>query len=301
MNHRPSRPGFTLVEILVVLGIIIALAGLLLPALAGARESARRAQCLSNLRQLTAAWLAYAHDNDSHICSSQLGRTWSWAGPTADGTQLATDIEMNVQVPRPQIDKGMLWPYLKSRDVFRCPADMSDAVSRPCSFQINGYLAGNLIFNGYGALMDGGAKTIFKKLDAVPQAANTFVWIEGATPQPTLNKCFKTPTYITTNVYPMFGSNAFLEDGWPGENHKNSANAVGTGISFADGHAIFWTYADPRTGSLMEGMLGGLYGRIGSAPYGKLEVYPPIIMSGSPDVLQLEAWSGGPIPPGMSQ
>jgi prepilin-type N-terminal cleavage/methylation domain-containing protein len=295
MKYRTSRSGFTLLEILVVVGIIVALAGLLLPVLARARESARRAQCMSNLRQLTAAWIAYTHDNNSHLCSSQLGRTWSWSGPTEEGDTLASDIELNKVVPRTLIEQGVLWPYLKNRSIYRCPDDASDPViDRPCSYQINGYLAGSLQINGYLGITLTGAKAIYRKLDDVPQSAQTFVWIEGCSPQPILNKCFKTPTY---------GTDSFLEDGWPGENHRdNSSTAAGTGISFADGHAIFWTYSDPRTGSMLEGMMGGQAGRINRNPlYGKLPVYPPFTMTNSPDVFQLEAWGGGPVPPGVSQ
>jgi prepilin-type N-terminal cleavage/methylation domain-containing protein len=59
------RQGFTLVEVLVGIGIVAVLAGLLLPALQTARERARRVSCLNNVRQLVQATLAYAGDNDN--------------------------------------------------------------------------------------------------------------------------------------------------------------------------------------------------------------------------------------------
>jgi prepilin-type N-terminal cleavage/methylation domain-containing protein/prepilin-type processing-associated H-X9-DG protein len=65
------RAGFTLIELLVVIAIIAILAALLLPALARAKESARAAQCLNNLRQIGLAVRLYADDNDDTLPRSQ--------------------------------------------------------------------------------------------------------------------------------------------------------------------------------------------------------------------------------------
>src|SRR5206468_1544637 len=56
--------GFTLVELLVVIGIIAVLIAVLLPALNKARESARQVQCLSNMKQISTAIIAFANDHN---------------------------------------------------------------------------------------------------------------------------------------------------------------------------------------------------------------------------------------------
>jgi prepilin-type N-terminal cleavage/methylation domain-containing protein len=67
LGPLPSGAAFTLVELLVVIAIIAVLAALLLPALSGARDKARAAQCVSNLRQWGLSYRHYADDNGDSL------------------------------------------------------------------------------------------------------------------------------------------------------------------------------------------------------------------------------------------
>src|SRR5579859_2850774 len=241
MHSASQRRAFTLVEVIIVLGIIILLMGLLFPLIGRAKEAAKRTQCLSNLRSLTQAWIAYAADNGRHFCSSDPTTPQGWINrvPLLDPKMLGP------------VKSGRLFPYVNEITFFHCPDDTSDPtnpLAPPSSYAINGLLNGPI-----------GIPFTLTKLEDIQSAPGTFVFIEQCLPAGS-NVPGKTPCCFATPIFPspVLGLNA-----WPGENHRGAkAGSEGTCISFADGHAIFWQYADPRTGNIAQSAESGQNGPV---------------------------------------
>jgi prepilin-type N-terminal cleavage/methylation domain-containing protein/prepilin-type processing-associated H-X9-DG protein len=127
-----SRRGraFTLIELLVVITVIALLLAILIPVLQSARERAQRAVCMSNLRQLTLAWVAYADDHDGRLIygtgfDGTISMRYSIMVPAYFeregwvGTAFWCSESRSAVIENP--DKGALWPYVRDIDVYRCP------------------------------------------------------------------------------------------------------------------------------------------------------------------------------------
>jgi prepilin-type N-terminal cleavage/methylation domain-containing protein/prepilin-type processing-associated H-X9-DG protein len=75
-ERRRSRCGFTLIELLVVIAIIAILAAILFPVFAQARAAARKAMCLSNMKQITMGTMMYVQDHDEMFANDDWGKSF---------------------------------------------------------------------------------------------------------------------------------------------------------------------------------------------------------------------------------
>jgi prepilin-type N-terminal cleavage/methylation domain-containing protein/prepilin-type processing-associated H-X9-DG protein len=128
--------GFTLIELLVVIAIIAILAAILFPVFAQARESARKASCQSNLKQLGNAILMYSSDYDGFLVAG---------GGTCHGSPAGCS-DTN---PLPGLQwQWVIQPYAKNWGIYKCPSDPRPADRVPVSYGVNNVALNSANDNG---------------------------------------------------------------------------------------------------------------------------------------------------------
>ena len=118
------RRAFTLIELLVVIGIIATLIAILMPALRRARNQAQKVRCMSDLRQIGMAFVAYANTN----------RGW------LPGAHSICDPRMPPGGAATPVDTGLLWTagLLRDKEIWKCPSDQRDRDTFQFSYTYNG-------------------------------------------------------------------------------------------------------------------------------------------------------------------
>ena len=114
-----GRRGFTLIELLVVIAIIGILAAMLFPVFARARESARKTQCLSNVKNIAMAFQMYLSDYDRYPPTEHRQDVIDYFGFTCSH-------ELRLAAVNPYLKYAVILDeYIKNRDVGKCPSARS--------------------------------------------------------------------------------------------------------------------------------------------------------------------------------
>jgi len=245
-GKNPAPPAFTLIELLVVIAIIAILAAMILPALAKAKQKAVGAHCMNNLRQLTVAWKMYPDEFGGRLVpngdeSSQPasptdpaalpgGRLAQWCPGRQDiQAQLSVAPVVGANIGEAWIKAGLLYPYVNSTAVYKCPADQSSIsffgqnYPHVRSMSMNTWLAPIAPYNNTTTVI-----SYYKEQTLInPGAASLWLFID------------ENPISINDSSFICIpGVNQWID--CPASYHNNAG-----GISFADGHAQIKRWQDP--------------------------------------------------------
>ncbi len=232
---RPNRSGFTLIELLVVIAIIAILAGMLLPALAKAKTKAQSIQCMNNLKQLQLGWFMYSGENDDKIMrtagldtlvntlpdvrtdTGNSGNQWIYG--SMDTLPGATDTRL--------LEVGLIYPYVKTVPIFKCPADRKVAAGRGTPVPTVRSMSMNCWLNPI-QIWNSNSRVFRKQSDIIrPAPSNCWVTID------------ENPFSINDGWFACDPSNLNEWIDIPATHHNGSG-----GLSFADGHAEIKKWKD---------------------------------------------------------
>jgi prepilin-type N-terminal cleavage/methylation domain-containing protein/prepilin-type processing-associated H-X9-DG protein len=243
MKNRVLFKAFTLVELLVVISIIAMLIAILVPALGKAKRQAQKIVCLSNQRQIAMAASTYAQANNGYFCSlaptrSGIGAnqmdvlcSWiRWMGGDNSKAWKASWWDLAIK-------NGAMWSYLRTKDIYRCPASVKETQVCYTSAPGVGWYT-NAARSEADALALGYGKTV-TNISVIKNPANRCMFLDES--------------YLTTDVFAVYYNKSQWFD-QPPCLHSN-----GVTISFFDGHAVYRKW-NPRTAEL------GSKDRFGNGP-----------------------------------
>jgi prepilin-type N-terminal cleavage/methylation domain-containing protein/prepilin-type processing-associated H-X9-DG protein len=185
-RHAVARKAFTLVELLVVIGIIAVLVSILLPSLNRARESARQVKCLNNLRTLAQATIMYCTENLYCVPTSAEGppqkrEDWVYWQPASGA------------VPFNDVNQSALAKYLGSgrtvdRQILTCPGDRTDEhrvtlsgrPPYPFSYSVNGFVMADNSRNSINPNNRPAGRDYFRKITQCRNASAKIWYVDEA-------------------------------------------------------------------------------------------------------------------------
>lgn len=235
---------FTLVELLVVIGIIALLIGLLLPALNRAREHAKATQCLSNLRQLGLAAHVYAAGNHGSLPQALNSETDNWDFNSDDPTQV---------IP------GILWTGRTNAEVQLCP-NFQPPATVAAADRYSGYNYNTSYLGaGYGETMPSGApRWTPAKLGSLRRACETAMFGDGHYAGGA-NRYMRAPILMSGTSIGDGSTMALRLAGTQGYRHLGRTN-----VCYVDGHAASVKDRYTRSARLSAG--GLVYAAAQAAP-----------------------------------
>src|SRR5579872_2613448 len=149
-GNRFAANAFTLIELLVVIAIIAILAGLLLPALAAAKDKSTRILCLNNQKQLALAMTMYSGDNHELMAYPNWGNDipgWLYPG---GGTVPDPTVPPYVNDLNSAYKGGLWFQYMPNPKAYICPVDNKSKYYSQRANKLSSYIMNGAVC-GYGA------------------------------------------------------------------------------------------------------------------------------------------------------